>query len=93
MAFQDREADGLQRLAQLGRERAAIRLAPPQEPAEVTGPDGVVLVEGFRAVGRLGQMVGLALLDLVVTDKLPVGGAHPVRPPVLHAWPSPRPTA
>ena len=46
--------------------RAIVGVAA-QEAAEVAGADAVVLVEGLD-VARLGQVVLLALLDLVVAD-------------------------
>ena len=64
-----------------------------QETGEVAGPDGVVLVEGLGGVGDLGEVVGLPLLDLVITDELPVGGADTLGLPISHAWPSRWPTA
>ena len=86
VAFEDGEADVAQRLAQLGHEGAPVGLAAAEEAAEVASPDRVLLVEGLRAIRRLGEMVGLPLLHLVVADELLVGGGDALRPAVLHAW-------
>lgn len=66
MAFQDREADGAQRLPQLLREGPLVGLAALDESPDVTRVDLESFVEGFLVI-RLGEVVLLAFLDLVVT--------------------------
>src|SRR5262249_19079215 len=73
VAVEDREADALQRLAEVVREGVAVG-RPALEPAgQVAGADPERLVVGL--LRRLRQVITLRLVHLVVAEVVGVGGA------------------
>src|SRR5471030_90657 len=100
VAFQDGEANLLQRPAQLAREGLLVGFAPAQEAADIAGLDARLLVERFL-MAAFGQMIFLLLVHLVVVDEGLVGGVDALGFAVIHgvlmialfrvwrrAWPS-----
>src|SRR5205085_9687290 len=81
---QDGEADFVQRIAQLRGNGALIRVSSMEESTDVHRPNLELVIE-LIAVQSLGELVVLALLDLVVADEILVRGPDSVffR---LHAW-------
>jgi hypothetical protein len=74
MAVEDREADALQRLAELAGKSPPV-LGPAAEPAsEIAGPDLVRLVE--RVLRRLREVIALLLVDLVVAEEIGARGVN-----------------
>ena len=75
--FQDGEPDLVKGFAQLLREPLPIVLVALEDAAHVAGANDGLLVEQLLA-GPLGQVVGLALVDLLVPDEFPVRGGDPL---------------
>ena len=82
MAFQDGEADRLERLAQLLGEEPPVARVAMEEAADVAGADAVVRVE--LLLRRPRQVIALLLLHLVVAEEVGVGGAHALGLAVAH---------
>src|SRR5258708_5212972 len=72
--FDDGEADLVQRVAELHGEGALVAGVTMEKAADVDGADLEIVVE-LILIQPFGELVGLVLLDLVVTDEVLVGGA------------------